>query len=88
MVFIITIGFDNYFITLLSGIDYIKEKGLNSSTIVLYAKIITAGYLESDIGYSDPDTNLIKKSKLVAYSLALKSPYFYYLLRSWKERRL
>lgn len=67
---------------------YIKEKGLNNSTIVLYPKIITVGYLESDIGYSDPDTNLIKKSKLVAYSLALKSPYFYYLLRSWKERRL
>jgi len=65
----------------------IKEKHLNESTVVLYPKIITTGYLESDIGYSTSGINLIKRSKQTIYSLSTKSRTAHYLLRQWKERR-
>lgn len=67
---------------------YIEEKGLSDTTVVLYPKIITTGYLESDIGsYRVSRTSIIKKAKRVAYSLALKSNVTHHLLRFWKERR-
>lgn len=67
---------------------YIKEKGLNNSTVVLYPKIVTAGYFESDIGYSAQGSQLINIAKKFVYSSSLKSKPVYCLLRYWKERRL
>ncbi|TXD98096.1 glycosyltransferase family 25 protein [Psychrobacter frigidicola] len=66
----------------------IREKGLNQSTVVLYPKIVTAGYFESDIGYLTSRINLAARIKQVTYSLALKSRTVHYFLRHWKERRL
>lgn len=67
---------------------HINEKGLNGSTVVLYPKLVTTGYLESDIDYSAQDSKAINIAKKSVYSLSLKSKTFYYLLRHWKERRL
>ena len=66
----------------------IKEKGLNDSTVVLYPKIVTAGYFKSDIGYLTSKVSLAKKLKQVTYSSSLKSKTVHYLLRYWKERSL
>ncbi|WP_201582346.1 glycosyltransferase family 25 protein [Psychrobacter sp. 72-O-c] len=66
----------------------IKEKGLNESTVVLYPKIVTTGYLESNIGYLTSKVTLATRVKQVTYSLSLKSRTVHYLLRHWKERRL
>lgn len=65
----------------------IEEKGLNDTTVVLYPKIVTTGYFESDIGYSTSGDSLIKRSKKALYSLSIKSRKVHYLLRYWKERR-
>lgn len=65
----------------------IKEKGLNDTTVILYPKIVTTGYLDSEIGYSTSGDSLIKKSKQAVYSLSIKSKIAHYLLRHWKERR-
>lgn len=67
---------------------FIKEKGLSENTVVLYPKIATAGYLQSDIGYSVQGSKSINTAKKLIYSLSLKSKPFHYLLRHWKERRL
>lgn len=67
---------------------YIKEKGLNESTVVLYPKIVTTGYMESDISHSHSRTGLIKKIKKNIYSQSLKFKTLKHLLRYWKERRL
>ncbi|MDN3399806.1 glycosyltransferase family 25 protein [Psychrobacter sp. APC 3426] len=68
---------------------YIKEKGIIESTVVLYPKLITTGYFESDIvGSSDLKVSLIGKSKRMIYSLSVKSKYVRNTLRYWKERRL
>lgn len=67
---------------------FIKEKGLNDSTVVLYPKLTTVGYLDSDIGYPVQDPNIIYKTKRRVFSLSLKYKHVYYLLRFWKERRL
>lgn len=66
---------------------YINERGLNDSTVVLYPKLVTAGYFESDIGYLT-SVSLAKRIKQATYSLSLKSKTVHYLLRHWKERRL
>ena len=65
----------------------IKEKGLNESTVLLYPKIVTTGYFESDIGYLPSGNTLIKRTKRNVRSLALNSNTILYLLRYWKERR-
>lgn len=67
---------------------YINEKGLNGSTVVLYPKLVTTGYLGSDIGYSAQGLKPINMAKKLIYSLSFKSKPSYYLLRYWKERRL
>jgi len=67
---------------------FIKEKGLNDSTVVLYPKLTTVGYLESDIGYPVQGPNIFYTSKKMVFSLSLKYKPVYYLLRFWKERRL
>lgn len=67
---------------------YIREKGLNDSTVVLYPKLVTAGYFESDIGYLTSKVSLAKRVKQVTYSLSIKSKTVHYFLRHWKERRL
>lgn len=66
----------------------IKEKGLNDTTVVLYPKIVTTGYFESDIGYFSSKTSLIKKTKQITFLLSLKSNTVHHILRYWKERRL
>jgi len=67
---------------------YIKEKGLNDTTVVLFPKIVTTGYLESDIGgYLNSRPSLIKRAKRITYLLTLKSKTAHSLLRYWKERR-
>ena len=67
---------------------YIKEKGLNDTTVVLYPKIVTTGYLESDIGgYLDSKPNPIQRAKRITYSLTLRSDSIRSVLRYWKERR-
>ena len=67
---------------------HIKEKGLNESTVVLYPKLVTTGYFESDIGYMTPDITLIKRAKRIVYSLSLKSNIVYRFLRYKKERTM
>lgn len=67
---------------------YIKEKGLSKSTVVLYPKLVTTGYLDSDIGYSAQGLKPINIAKKLVYSLSVKSKPSYFLLRYWKERRL
>ncbi|MGP4951606.1 glycosyltransferase family 25 protein [Psychrobacter sp. T6-1] len=67
---------------------YIEEKGLIDTTVVLYPKLVTTGYLESDIGgHVNSKLSTIKKAKRVVYSLALKSNTTHGILRYWKERR-
>lgn len=67
---------------------YIKEKGLIESTVLLYPKIVTTGYLESDIGgYIQSNPNLIQRAKRITYSSTVKSKNIRSLLRYWKERR-
>lgn len=66
----------------------IREKNLSSSTVLLYPKMVTTGYFESNIGYPTSTTSITKKIKLkITHSRFLKSSIGYYLLRSWKERR-
>ena len=65
----------------------IIEKGLNKCTVVLYPKIVTTGYLESDMDYLIFRNNLLQNSKKIIYSLSLKSSIIRYFLRHIKERR-
>lgn len=67
---------------------YIREKGLNDSTVVLYPKIVTTGYFESEIGYVTSRVSLARRVKQVTLSLSLKSNIIHYLLRYRKERQL
>lgn len=67
---------------------YIKEKGLDESTVVLYPKLVTTGYFESDIGHLNSKNSLIKRSKKIIYSLSFNSKIVSNLLCYWKERRL
>lgn len=71
----------------MADIFRIEEKKLNENTVVLYPKIVTTGYLESDIDYSTSGTSLIKRAKRMTYSLSIKSRTIHYVLRYWKERR-
>lgn len=66
---------------------YIREKGLNDSTVVLYPKIVTTGYFESDIGYLTSRVSLAGRVKRVTKSLSLKSNIVLYVLRYRKERQ-
>lgn len=67
---------------------YIKEKGLNESTVLLYPKLVTTGYFESDIVNLTSQHSLIKKAKRIVYSLSLKSNTIHYFLRYKKERTM
>jgi len=67
---------------------YVKEKGLNESTVLLYPKLVTTGYFESDIGYLTSQHSLIKRAKRIIYSLSLKSNTVHYFLRYKKEKTM
>lgn len=66
----------------------LQEKNMISSTVVLYPKIITTGYLPSEIGYLDSSVSFSKKIKegIIQHGL-LSSNVGKYLLQKWKERR-
>lgn len=66
---------------------YINEKGLGESTVILYPKIVTTGYIDSDIGYINPNANLVTKTKRAVYRLSIKSKTVHYFLCHWKRRR-
>lgn len=67
---------------------YIEEKGLIGNTVVIYPKLVTTGYFESDIGHSNSSYGLVTTVKRIIYSLSLNSKVVNRALSYWKERRL
>lgn len=65
---------------------YINERGINDSTILVYPKLATVGYFDSDIGYSTK-TSLKKELKSRIYFLTRKSSLLLKLAKIFKERR-
>lgn len=67
---------------------YVNEKGLNESAVVLYPKIVTTGYLASDIGYIKTGSNNFNNVKNFIISVSMRSKITRLALLLWKERRL
>lgn len=67
---------------------YVNEKGLNENTVVLYPKIVTTGYLASDIGYIKTGSNDFNNVKNFIISVSMRSKITRLALLLWKERRL
>lgn len=67
---------------------YIKEKELEKSTVVLFPKLVTTGYLPSDIGYSTVKMTYKQKIKKTIYSLSMRSNFLFHAIRYYKERSL
>lgn len=66
---------------------YINENNLNTSTTLLYPKLVTTGYTYSDIGYPS-EAKFKYKAKQRVFELMKKYPFSLSLVRFIKERRI
>lgn len=65
---------------------YINEKGINDSTVLLFPKLVTSGYFDSDIGYLTKKS-LFKSLKKQMFIASKKSNIFLNLVRVYKEKK-
>lgn len=66
----------------------INEKSFNDETILIFPKLVTTGYFDSDIGYPLANFTFKQKIKKSVYSLSTKSGFVQIFTRFYKERRL
>lgn len=67
---------------------YIHEKGMSDYTVLLYPKLVTTGFVDSDIGYIRKNETFSRKLKNNVFSLSKKSKVIRNAIRIYKERKI
>lgn len=67
---------------------YINEKGMNDCTVLLYPKLVTTGFFDSDIGYIKKNETFSRKLKNNVFLLSKKSKLIRSVIRIYKERKI